>query len=193
MNRFTWKLIALASVAISGLWTATGEAEWPRIRVNNSYSLPSAPVYRPVFQAAPVMVPAAPGYVAPSYGTPVVPNISVPGQGTSYYAPQPYGQPGYAQPGYAQPGNVQPGYAQPGYAAPTYQQNYAPAPTTAYYNPRPAYNQQPVFQPYQRPLPIQQYAQPMQAQGGFYQPNRPATFYSPTPGYHYPQPVFGAY
>jgi hypothetical protein len=186
MNRLSWKLIAVASLAISGFWTATSEAEWPRIRVYNSYSLPSAPVYRPVFQATPVILPAAPapGYVVPNYGTPVAPNISVPGQGTSYYAPQPYAQPGYSQPGYAQPGYVQPGYA----GAPSYQQNYAPAPTTSYYAP-----QQPAFQPYQRPLPTQQYAQPMQAPGGFYQPNRPATFYSPTPGYHYPQPVFGAY
>lgn len=176
------------SLVIVALWTSTSAAEWPRIRVNNSYSLPSVPAQRPVFQAAPVILPSAPpGYVTPNYGTPVVPDISVPN--TTYYAPG-YAAPNYAAPNYSAPNYAAPNYAAPRYAAPpTYgaNYNYAPAPTTSYYAPQPA------FQQYQRPLPIQNYAQPMQPVGGYYQPNRPASFYSPTPGYHYPQSVFGGY
>jgi hypothetical protein len=193
MNRFTGNLVAAAAFIVLACGTTTSEAVWPRYRVSNSYSLPSVPAYRPVYQAAPILLPAAPapGYVAPNYGAPVVPNISVPN--TTYYPPgyaaPGYATSGYAAPGYAAPGYAAPGYATPGYAAPqTHGANYVPAPTTSYYAP-----QQPVFQPYQQPRPIHQYAQPMQAASGYYQPNRPATFYSPTPGYHYPQSVFGGY
>lgn len=198
----------VASVAcLLCLWTSSSEATWPRYRVNNSYSLPSVPAYRPVVQQPTVLLPGAPlqGYVTPGYGAPAyaapgyvapaytAPNVSVPGMtGTNYYAP-PYTQPGYAQPGIA------PTTPYPGYQA----ANYPPAlltppPTTSYYAPQagvqPSYQpgMQPAFQPYQQPRPIYNYAQPVQPYGGFYQPNRPATFYSPTPTYN-PQPVFGGY
>ncbi len=163
---FHTSLPMLAAVALLGLNATTSDAAWPRYRVSAGYSLPSAPAYRPVYQVAPAYLPQAPGYATPGYGVPAA-NIA-----PSYYA-QPNAQPGLLP---AAPNTSY--YAPPAYGA---------APTTSYYA------QQPAIQPYVQPRPIQPYGQPLQPAGGFYQPTRPSSFYSPTPGYFYPQPVFGRY
>lgn len=165
---FDASLPMFAAFALLGLSAATSDAAWPRYRVSASYSLPSAPAYRPVYPVAPAYLPQAPAYAVPNYG---VPNYAAP----SYVVPAANVAPSY----YGQP-NLQLGQMQSApntsyYAPPA----YAPAPTTSYYGP-----QQQAIQPY---------VQPMQPAGGFYQPTRPSSFYSPTPGYFYPQPVFGRY
>ena len=185
---------ALAMLAV----TATSEAAWPRYRVSSAYSLPSAPAMRPMFvpvyptdrylQANPGVVPAnyaAPNVTVPGLGAPAAnyppsllapPNISVPN--TSFYPQQPYAAQQYNQPQYSS------GYAPYNYNTPTYNAPAYNPPSTSYYNP-PAH---------QQPQPIQPYTQqPVQPYGGFYQPTRPSTFYSPTPSYYPQQPVFGQY
>lgn len=181
-------VFALALIAMA----TTSEAAWPRYRVSAGYSLPSAPAMRPMF--VPVYptdryLQANPGVVPATYGAPQVnvpanmppsllapPAISVPN--TSYY-PQTYNAPQYNQPAF------NPAY-QPYNAGYNPQPVYNPAPVTAYSNPQP-------YQPYQQPRPIQPYTGAVQPYGGFYQPTRPSTVYSPTPSYYPQQPVFGQY
>jgi hypothetical protein len=191
-------MFAAAWIAFSA---ATSDAAWPRYRVSAGYSLPSAPAMRPMFvpvyptdrylQANPGVVPAtygAPQVSVPGYGGQVAPAnmqpsllappaVSVPN--TSYY-PQTYNAPQYNQPAY------NPAYNQPYNAGYNPQPVYNPAPVTAYSNPQP-------YQPYQQPRPIQPYTGAVQPYGGFYQPTRPSTVYSPTPSYYPQQPVFGQY
>jgi hypothetical protein len=189
----------IAILAVLAL-AATSEAAWPRYRVSAGYSLPSAPAMRPMF--VPVYpteryLQANPGVVPATYGQPLVPNVMVPNgmapgtvpaanmppsllappqvsvPNTSYY-PQTYNAPQY---------NQQPAYTPYNYNTPA---TTMPPPTTSYYNP-------PAYQPYQQPRPIQPYTGAVQPYGGFYQPTRPSTFYSPTPSYYPQQPVFGQY
>ena len=200
MNKFLRTAMPiLAALAFLLAVATTCEAAWPRYRVSAGYSLPSTPYMRPMMvyptdrylQANPGVVPATyappavsvpgsmpglPGTVPPANMPPSLlapPAISVPN--TSYYAP---GYNTYAPPAYNQPIYNQQLYNQPVY-------NPAP-PTTSYYNPS-------AIQPYQQPRPIQPYVAPVQPYGGFYQPTRPSTFYSPTPSYYPQQPVFGQY
>lgn len=199
-NFFRSALPIFAAVALIAGSAASSDAAWPRYRVSAGYSLPSAPAMRPMFvpvyptdrylQANPGLVPAtygAPQVSVPGYGGAVAPAnmqpsllappaISVPN--TSYY-PQAYNAPQYNPQQYNAPQYNQPAYTPYGYNS--------PQPITSYYNPPPAFPQ------YQQPRPIQPYTGAVQPQGGFYQPTRPSTFYSPTPSYGPQQPVFGQY
>jgi hypothetical protein len=194
MNRILRTLLTVAVLGATGLWTATSEATWPRYRVTAGYSLPTAPYqtpsWVPVYPQSPYgrTAPVAPVTIAP-------PNVSVPGYGgvapanmqPSLLSPPNVSVPNssFYPPAYNQPMYNQPGFGQPAYNQPAYN----PASVNSYYAPQ---QSQPYQQPYQQPLPMQSYPG-YQAPGGFYQPTRPSSFYSPVPSY-YPQPsLFGRY
>ncbi|QDU28331.1 hypothetical protein ETAA8_34310 [Anatilimnocola aggregata] len=169
-------------VAVVGLCGSATEsqAEWPRYRVSASYSLPSAPAYRPVLPGV-QMQPVAQAYhpVSPPppafYGSPVAP---------SYYAPQPVA--GSTTSFHPLTSQYTPySYAQqpfPPYQAPV-PPRYNPQINTAYYGP----------QPHQTPLTLPTTPQSVHTYGNYYQPERPAASYSPNPGFHYLQPAQGQY
>lgn len=184
---FNAAFASLAALTLVGLTANSSQAEWPQYRVNAGYSMPSAPAFRPAVQPAVPVVNLQPPTITNSY-RPLVPTAQ------AYYAsPQPlsppvttamYGQP-LAHPNMSAnylPTQQFTPYSYTHIHANTVTPTYNPVPQAAYYAP----------QGPQTPMPSPPQPQPLQPYGGYYQPTRPSTFYSPLPGYRY-QPVFGQY
>jgi hypothetical protein len=215
MNKILRSALPMVAAAfVLTAFAATSEAAWPRYGVSAYHSLPSVPLQRPQF--VPVYpntatVPGVASYTQPAYAPPVVnvPGAMPPGGAPANYAPSLLAPPSVSVPNttYYQPNYGTPTYGVPTYNAPAYNPapittgytpysyNTTPPYTAAPYNtvPQTSYYNPPAFQPYQQPRPIQPYVQPAQQYGGYYQPTRPSTFYSPTPSYYPQRPIFGQY